>query len=282
MISVIVPVRNGMPWLEEQLAALSDQECPLPWEIVVADNGSTDRSKELVREWAERLPLLRLVDASCVRGPGATRNVAAGESRGDLLVFCDADDVVHPGWLKAHVSALDDADLSGGVFDYWSLNGLDAPEGGAYAPPPAMGLFGFLPAAGSANLGIKRHVYEELGGFTADLMTGEDLDLSWRAQLAGYRYVTSPDAVIARRDRQGFGAVFRRYTDYGRAGPVLFRRFRSDGLRRDLVVAVKSWVWLIVSAPRLFRPDFRTQWARIAGWRTGCLVESIRQRVLFL
>ena len=38
MISVIVPVRNGMPWLEEQLRALSEQRCDEPWEVVVADN----------------------------------------------------------------------------------------------------------------------------------------------------------------------------------------------------------------------------------------------------
>jgi glycosyltransferase involved in cell wall biosynthesis len=282
VISVIVPVRNGMPWLDAQLRALTEQECPLPWEVVVADNASTDDSKIVVQEWAKRSHLVRLVDASSVHGPGATRNVGVDEAQGDLLAFCDADDVVQPGWLQAHVAALAGADLSGGVFDVWSLNGLEAPAGGPFAPPPALGLFGFLPAAGSNNLAMRRDVFEDLGGFAADLMTGEDFDLSWRAQLAGYRYVTNADAVIARRNRQGFGAVFRRYVEYGRCGPVLFARFRSDGLRRNLSVAAKSWLWVIVTAPRLRRPEFREQWARIAGWRSGCLVGSVRQGVLFL
>ena len=236
MISVIVPVRNGMPWLLEQLRALTEQECDLPWEVIVADNNSTDESRSVVQEWVNRSHRVRLVDASSVRGPGATRNVGVGEARGELLAFCDADDVVQPGWLAAHVLALADADISAGVFDVWSLNGLTAPSPTSYAPPPAMGLFGFLPDAGSGNVALRRRVFEELGGFTEDMMTGEDIDLSWRAQLARTSLrVVCTEAVVARRDQRGFRAVFRRYTAYGRCGPVLYRRFRGDGLRRELL-----------------------------------------------
>jgi glycosyltransferase involved in cell wall biosynthesis len=281
VISIIVPVRNGMPWLEQQLRALAAQECQEPWEVVVADNNSTDESGSVVREWASRFHMIRLVDASKSNGPGGARNAGVEAAGGDLLAFCDADDVVQPGWLNAHVSALADADLSAGVFDVWSLNGSATPSPLSYAPPPALALFGFLPAAGSNNLALRRHAFEDVGGFSDDLLTGEDFDLSWRAQLAGHRYVQNTDAVVARRNQQGFKAVFRRYTAYGRCGPTLFRRFRAYGLRRDLVLAAKTWVWLLVSTPRLFQPEFRDRWARIAGWRTGRLVESVRQRVLF-
>ncbi len=282
MISVIVPVRNGMPWLKEQLRALTAQECCTSWEIVVADNDSTDESRSEVQEWMKRCSLVRLVDASHVRGPGATRNVGAGEAWGDVLAFCDADDVVQPGWLAAHLVALAEADISAGVFDPWSLNRRVAGPGQAYVPPPALGLFGFLPAAGSGNLAMRRHAFDALGGFDEDLMTGEDFDLSWRAQVAGYHLVTNDDAVIARRDQQGFGAVFRRYVDYGRCGPVLYRRFRSDGLQRQLRLAGKTWLWLVLSTPLLVQPRFRDRWARLAGWRAGCLLESMRSHVLFL
>jgi glycosyltransferase involved in cell wall biosynthesis len=282
VISVIVPVRNGMPWLEQQLRALAVQECQEPWEVVVADNNSTDESRLVTQEWVNGSHMIRLVDASKVRGPGATRNAGVAAAHGDLLAFCDADDVVQPGWLTAHVLALAGADVSAGVFDFWSLNGRATPSPPSYAPPPAMGLFGFLPAAASGNMALRRRAFEEIGGFAEDLMTGEDFDLSWRSQLSGHRYVLNTDAVVARRDQQGFKAIFSRYTAYGRCGPILYRRFRTDGLRRQLVIAAKSWVWLLVSTPRLFQPKFRGRWARIAGWRTGCLVESVRQRVLFL
>jgi glycosyltransferase involved in cell wall biosynthesis len=282
VISVIVPVRNGMPWLEQQLRALAEQDCTEPWELLVADNNSTDESMVVVHEWMNLSHMIRLVDASMATGPGGTRNTGVEAARGEILAFCDADDVVQSGWLKAHVLALAEADLSAGVYDFWSLNGLATPSPVAYAPPPALGLFGFLPAAGSGNLGIRRRAFEDIGGFAEDLMTGEDFDLSWRAQLSGHRYVLNTGAVVARRERQGFKAVFRRFTAYGRCGPVLYRRFRADGLRRDLVLAAKTWVWLAVSSPGLLQPEFRGRWARIAGWRIGRLLESVRQKVLFL
>ena len=281
MISVIVPVRNGMPWLEEQLRAIVEQECDGPWEVIVANNNSTDESGSVAQEWSDRSPVIRLVDASTARGPGGTRNAGAAEAQGDLLAFCDADDIVRQGWLRAHVAALAEADISAGVMDYWSLNGLPTPSPLSYAPPPATGLFGFLPAAASGNLAIRRSAFEDVGGFTEDLMTGEDMDLSWRAQLRGYRFALNADAIIARRDQQGFKAVFRRYTAYGRSGPILFLRFRSEGLQRQPVLAAKTWIWLLLTAPRLVQSEFRGPWARIAGWRTGRLAESIRLRVFF-
>jgi glycosyltransferase involved in cell wall biosynthesis len=281
VISVVVPMRNALPWLEEQLRALTEQECPLPWEVIVADNNSIDDSRSVVQKWAERHGAIRLIDASHVRGPGATRNAGAREARGDLLAFCDADDVVQPGWLSAHAITLRDADVSAGVFDYWSLNGSNAPSPLEYAPPPALGLFHFLPGAGSGNLAMRRVAFEKLGGFAEDLMTGEDFDLSWRSQLAGYSFVLSPGAVLARRDQQGFSAVYRRYREYGRCGPALYRRYRSAGLAREPLVAAKTWAWLILTAPRLARPSFRDRWARIAGWRVGRLEGSVQQRRFF-
>jgi len=282
VISVIVAVRNGMPWLEEQLQALAEQQCNEPWEVVVADNGSTDESRLVVEEWANRAPMIRLIDASKVRGPGAARNAGVRKAQGELLAFCDADDIVQPGWLAGHVLALADAEVAAGVFDVWSLNGRVPPSPPTpVIIPDAMSQFGFLPAGGSGNLALRRHAFEDAGGFAEEMMTGEDIDLCWRLQLRGHRYVVTSDAVVARRDQRGFKAVYRRFTAYGRCGPVLYRRYRADGLRRDLTVAAKTWVWLALSMPQLLRPQRRTRWASIAGWRTGRLAESLRQRIFF-
>ena len=198
------------------------------------------------------------------------------------MAFCDADDIVQPGWLAGHVMALAEADVAAGVFDVWSLNGLATPSPPTpVIIPDAMSQFGFLPAGGSGNLALRRDAFEDVGGFAEEMMTGEDIDLCWRLQLRGHRYVVNADAVVARRDQRGFKAVYRRFIAYGRCGPVLYRRYRADGLRRDLTVAAKTWVWLALSMPQLLRPESRTRWASIAGWRTGRLAESLRQRVFF-
>jgi glycosyltransferase involved in cell wall biosynthesis len=249
VIGVIVPVRNGMPWLEQQLRALSEQQCHEPWEVVVADNGSTDESRSVVQKWAAGFPMIRLVDAPRAKGPGTTRNAGVEAAQSELLAFCDADDVAQPGWLSAHVLAVGEADASGGAIDSWSLNQKTPPSPPSYGPPLAMSQFGFPPAAMSCNLAVRRSVFDALGGFAEDLLTGEDYDLCWGLQLAGHRYVLNTDAVVARRFRQGFRATLSRFTAYGRCGPALYRRYKSDGLRRDLTVAAKTWRgWL---CPRL-------------------------------
>ena len=60
-----------------------------------------------------------------------------------------------------------------------------------------MSQFGFLPAGGSGNLALRRYAFEDAGGFAEEMMTGEDIDLCWRLQLRGNRYVVNEDAVVA-------------------------------------------------------------------------------------
>jgi glycosyltransferase involved in cell wall biosynthesis len=278
MISVIVPVRDGMPHLEQQLGALAAQQCAENWEVVVADNGSTDQSPAVARRWAEGHERIRWIDASARGGAPAARNAGVRATTGDLLAFCDADDVVGDGWLAALVEALGDADVAAGIFDFWSLNGRP----GGSPIPAAMQQFGFLPAGLSANLAVRRNAFEAVGGFAEDLLVGEDIDLCWRLQLEGYRFVIGSGAVVSKREPAEFKQVFRRASAYGHCGPVLYRRYRSVGARRDLAGAARSWLWLLVQAPRLAsRTGPRAGWARAAGMRTGRLAGSLKERVFF-
>ena len=278
MISVILPVRNGLPWLEEQLQGLLGQQCDSDWELIVADNGSTDGSPAVVGRWVDRHEQVRLIDASTAPGAPGARNRGAAAARGELLAFCDADDLVLPGWLAAGVAALAHVDVVGGIFDFWSLNGRP----GRPPIPAAMSQFGFLPAGLSANLAIRREAFQAVGGFDESLSVGEDIDLCWRLQLAGFRFAIEPGAVVSKREPTAFASVFRHAYAYGCCGPLLYRRYRPAGARRDLTGAAKSWLWLLVHSPRLAKPGpARSEWARAAGMRLGRLAGSLGQRVFF-
>jgi len=277
LISVVIPVRNGMPWLEEQLRAIGAQSCEEPWEVVVADNGSTDGSLAFARDWAEQHSDVIVVDASGMRGTSAARNAGVEASKGEYLAFCDADDVVLSGWLCAMVEALRSADLVAGRFDFWSLNTI----------PPALPVraatrqLGFLPAGLGANLAVRRSAFDEVGGFDEEFFPGEDIDLCWRLQLRGFTFAEAPGAVVSKRARSDFAGVFRQAYAYGRCGPLLHKRYRRAGAKRDLWWALKAWVWLLVSIPRLAQPTRRIEWARGAGTRLGRLEASLRLRVFF-
>jgi glycosyltransferase involved in cell wall biosynthesis len=277
VISVVVAVKDGLPWLEDQLGALGAQVCDDEWEVLVADNGSTDGSFQVAAGWSAGVAPVRVVDASARPGPAAARNVGADQARGEYLLFCDADDVVQPGWIAAMSVALGSADVVAGSFETGSLNG-----GGPRPPLPAVTRqLGQVPAGLAANLGVRRASFDAVGGFDENLRVGEDVDLCWRLQFAGYKFAVQPEAVVAKRDRETGGGVFVHGVRHGRSGPALYRRHRDDGIRRDLPGVAKSWGWLLAESPFLYRRDLRRRWLRAAGVRTGRILGSVENGVFF-
>jgi hypothetical protein len=87
--------------------------------------------------------------------------------------------------------------------------------------------------------------------------------------------------VVAKRARSDFRSVFQQAYAYGQCGPLLHLRYRRAGAGRDLEGALKAWLWLIVSLPRVAQPTRRIEWARGAGTRLGRLRASVRLRVFF-
>jgi glycosyltransferase involved in cell wall biosynthesis len=277
VISVVIAVRNGLPWLEDQLSAVAAQECASEWEALVCDNGSTDSSAEVAYAWAERSERFRFVDASSRPGPAAARNTGVRCARGDLLAFCDADDVVQPGWLEAMRLALADADVVAGSFEMKSLNG--GPES---VPQPAVtSQLGQLPAGLAANLGVRQVAFEAVGGFAEELKTGEDIDLCWRMQIAGSVFATEPRAVVAKRERESGRALFKHGFVHGRGSVELYRRHRSAGIHPDFHQSIRAWGWIVLEVPRIYRKDLRRRWLRAVGVRLGRLVGSAEKLVFF-
>lgn len=284
-ISVVIPARDAAAYIEQQLAALAAQRCPVPWEVVVADNGSRDGTRELVARWEKRFTRLVLVNAATVPTSGHARNVGAAAARGDALLFCDADDVVGERWLAAHVEALRDDVLVTGPIDARRLNAAGASGAGPPArwrSAPPIGN-AFLPYALGANLAIRRTVFDDVGGFDARRNHGNDKVLSWSVQLAGHRLGFAEDAVVHYRLRPDTGGTWRRQLRIARAAPSLYERFRRHGMpRSSLRQAVREWAWLLLAPPTLWSPQRRLRYARTAGRRLGRLLGSVRERTCYL
>jgi glycosyltransferase involved in cell wall biosynthesis len=184
LVSVVIPVRDAASTLREQLVALAAQTYSGAWEIVLADNGSTDATTDIARSWSEDGVELRIVDASERPGSSFARNRGAAEARGAFIAFCDADDVVAPGWLEAMVAEAREYDAVTGPQDA----SINSPRVQQWRPPRPTTLprSAFLPYAPSSNLGVWADVYARTGGFDEDYPQAHDVEWSWRAQLAGY------------------------------------------------------------------------------------------------
>lgn len=286
LVSVVMPLRNGAAELAEQLAALAAQTHRGPTEVIVADNGSTDAGPALVRSWQPRLPGLRLVDASARAGTSYARNAGIRASRGDLLLFCDHDDIVSPGWIAAMVRALAQHDAVGGRLEREALNDEVALAARPLKPrDELLDSFGYLPYTPFANAGIRRDLWLRLGGLDEDYRYGsDDVVFFWRAQLSGASLGFAADAVVHYRLRRKPAAIARQAYGYGSSHPRLFREFRAVGMpRSDLAAAGRDWADIIAGLPALFGPNTRrAAWAWRAAMRCGRLVGSLRTGVVYL
>lgn len=282
LVSVVIPARNAAATLREQLEALAGQTYTGAWEVVLADNGSTDGTVEIARRFSHPRAELRVVDASARAGSSFARNFGAAQARGDFVVFCDADDVVAPGWLEAMARAARDYDAVTGPQDAGEIN---PPVVQHWRPPRATTLprSAFLPYAPSCNLGVWADVYAGTGGFDEDYPQAHDVEWSWRAQLAGHTLGFAADAVVHYRYRATVRGVARQAYLSGLDSARLYRDFRSRGMRRPrLVRSLRVWAWLVARSPYLASATQRGVWVRRAGEAWGRVRGSARFRVMFL
>lgn len=283
-ISVLLPCRNSAATIGTQLEALARQETAEPWELVVADNGSTDDTLAVVEGYRQRLPRVAVVDAAGPTRVGYVRNRAVDGAAGGLLLFCDADDEVAPGWLAAMSEALGKHAFVAARPDYAKLNPPwiyqswePLPEGGlrTHRFPP------YLKYSGGGCLGVRRTVHEEVGGFDESFSSCEDDDYCIRVQLAGHGLAYVPEAVVHIRLRTRARGLFGQARWYAQGEAQLQRKFRNAGPppnRRKWPIA--HWGAIARALLRVGRRSGRMRLVWLLGFQLGRYQGSLRHRVL--
>lgn len=280
VVSVLLCVRNAADTLDRQLAALARQVLDAPWELVVVDNGSSDRSRSVAAARVTDLPAMRIVDEPRA-GLNRARNRGVRAAHAERLLCCDADDEVEPGWLRAMVRGLDRFDLVGGAL-------TPRPDMAAAARslhfPQTDGLptmFGHAYSIG-ANLGFRRPVWDALDGFDERFRAGaDDVEFCLRAARAGFSIGFVPDGVTRYAMKETPFAVVRQRFQYGRGYQRLVARYADDsGIDGRLVARWRSLaarsVSLATMAPLLFRADERLRYCSRVGHLAGEATELVR------
>lgn len=187
-VSFIIPVLNGERFIGRCLEQIVP-EAGVDDEFIVVDNGSRDRTLEIVRGVA---------GTTLIEVPGVTiaalRNQGAALARNEILAFIDADCLVCPGWRAAVERILADPAVSATGSFY------DVPEKSAWVE---RAWWSFRPRHEhrttfliSGNFIVRRERFEAVGGFNESLVTDEDTDMSRRLTAAGALLIEAPAARV--------------------------------------------------------------------------------------
>jgi glycosyltransferase involved in cell wall biosynthesis len=259
--------------LREQLSALSrelrDQRSV---ELIVVDNNSRDGTRDIVRSWSG-YPV-KLLYARTRSSAAYARNVGAAAAQGEIILFCDADDVVGRGWLAAMMDASKRFDMFGGDIDVERLEPFPNQQSGLALPND----LDFRPWFIGANIGMRKDVWARLGGWNEHYKAAEEIDLCWRAQAYGYSLGLAEDATVHYRSRSSPLEAARQGFAWGIAAPRLLVDHRRHGFRpRSWRYVWRDWARLIRNANHLARDRRqRRDWMRLAGLLFGRIVGSIR------
>lgn len=179
VLSYIIPVRNDAVRLERCLRSILADTHSVPFEIIVADNGSTDRSADVAR--LAGAIVLNLPN----RAVSEVRNEAASTARGEFLAFIDADHELGAGWSGAALPLFASPAVWAVGADYhtpadgtWVQRMYDRFRGHATGPDAV----NWLP---SGNLVVRNAAFERVHGFDTSLESCEDVDFCRRIRSAG-------------------------------------------------------------------------------------------------
>ena len=229
--SIVIPVYNRPDEADELLASLVKQTLK-DFEVVIVEDGSAKPCKEVVDKYADVLDVKYFVKEN--GGPGPARNYGVEMAQGEYVLILDSDCVIPEGYLKAIEDELDanPCDAFGGPDaahpDFtpiqkaisYSMTSFFT-TGGIRGGKKKGAMDKFYPR--SFNMGMKRSVYNALGGFTK-MRFGEDIDFSYRIVESGYSSRLFADAWVWHKRRTDFGKFFKQVFNSGIARINLEKR----------------------------------------------------------
>jgi len=222
-VSVVVCTYNGSRTIRDCLKGLGRLEYP-DYEVIVVDDGSTDRTAAIAREYD-----CRLISTEN-RGLASARNVGLAAARGEIVAYLDDDASPDPRWLTYLAATF--------------MTTSHAAVGGPNIAPPGDGPIAECVARApggpvhvlltdreaehipGCNMAFRRACLEAIGGFDPQFrVAGDDVDVCWRLQERGWTLGFSPAAMVWHHRRNSLRGYWKQQVGYGRAEAMLERKW---------------------------------------------------------
>ena len=203
--SVVIPAYNRAAYLPATLASVWNQS-HTDFEVIVVDDGSTDDTAKYLASLGSRVRVVSKPRG----GPGSARNAGTAAARGEYVAFLDSDDIWMPWVLEVFadvIAAETPAIVVASVVQFTDEHEINAPARGPLLTeqfPDLLSSAGKTIVMGSGMIAVRRELLTSSGGFTAEVSSGEDLDLLLRiGDRPGFVRVTSPVMLAWRRHAHG-------------------------------------------------------------------------------
>jgi len=275
LVSVVIPNWNGENFLPLCLDSLGRQTYPY-LEVIVADNGSTDGSLALL---ARDYPDVKVVALAENRGYAGGVNAGFRVAAGQILVAFNNDAEADRHWIEELVAALDRHPEAGMATsrvrlfdrrdhlhtagDYYRLDGIPGNRGVWQPDGPDYDEERWVFGAAGVAAAYRRAMLDEIGLLDESFVSYlEDIDLSWRAQLAGYRCIYAPRAIVYQMvSATGGGATASFFVG-----------------RNTIFVIVKDYPTLLLRRywPSVLRAQCRIAWEALRAWRGAAARARLR------
>ena len=282
LVSVIIPHWNAVHHLPTCLDSLRSQTYPRV-ETIVADNGSTDGSLELLARdyaWVRVLPLGEN------RGFAGACNAGMRAARGEIVVLLNNDTEADPHWLEEVVAAFqrhpkaglvaskmllfDRRDTFHTAGDFYRVDGIPGNRGVWQRDVGQYNREEYVFSACGGSAAYRKSVLEQIGLLDEDFFFScEDVDLAWRAQLTGYRCVYAPRAVVYHKLSATGGGATASFYDGRNFIYLLAKDYPGDLWRVHWRAILRAQLRITVEALRAWRGEAAR--ARLRGQLAGLL-----------
>ncbi len=261
-VSVVIPIYNGEEDVLGLIECLREQTYrDTLVEYLLVNNNSSDKTGEILevvcKESSAKGKSFQQLHQNQIQSSYAARNVGIRASSGDIIAFTDADCRPHPNWVEKLIEPFIVNQIGVVVGEISPLPGNSLLE--KYAERCGVMSQKFLlehpfkPYGQTANLAIRRVIFEQIGLFRPYLTTGGDADICWRISLeTDWQLTFSPDAIIEHRHRSNLADFQSQWRRYGSSNKYLHELYGIE-LMRELTIGEISYKllrWLIQEIPR--------------------------------
>ncbi|MBD0372266.1 MAG: glycosyltransferase family 2 protein [Pyrinomonadaceae bacterium] len=191
-VSVVMPVRNALPFLDASIESILNQNLK-DFEFIILDDASTDGTTERLREWAERDDRIRLYESREKIDPSLSANFIVRQARSSLVARMDADDISHPDRLMRQFEVMrscPDVAMVGTLFEGIDVRGRRVRRRDRWR----LKRKSVFPPFPHGSVMFRREIFEEVGGYRLECDTWEDQDLFLRIRKRA-RVVVITDAL---------------------------------------------------------------------------------------